>query len=359
MKRTHGINTLLLGALLGTVFSQTALGAASQATTTTTMTISGKSVSVYALQSDGIPFYGTAGAAGFPTQTYLNTPSAQVYTFYIPASPALAGTSTSPKYTPIALTNDFGVALDGIPFDPLTSFCLTSTSESTSNTCAYRLEARLQTAPGTTSSSYTNGRVSIDSHNAHTQPNGAYHYHGIPCGLITKVGGSAIASCTPSATTGAWTSLPSTATVVGYARDGYPIVVKSGVYASYSVVTSAGSGRPAASANGLDSTNAYGNWSYDLYNLLSSGSTTFTQSNLPSTKILGDFKYTGPAGYGTSTALGLCNEAPNTSASIKTMSGATAAYMYYLTPNFPMVPRCLIGVTDGATVSGNQNFTHN
>ncbi|CAK0741542.1 hypothetical protein CCP3SC5AM1_1080001 [Gammaproteobacteria bacterium] len=163
-----------------------------------------------------------------------------------------------------------------------------------------------------------------------------------------------------SSATSAWGSLPSTATVVGYARDGYPIVVKSGVYANYSVVTSSvaasdGTARP--TSNTTDTTNAYGNWSADMGAFVSSG-TTFTQSNLPSNLTFGDFKYTGPSTLGTSTsALGLCNEAPNTDSTIQTLSGATAAYVYYLTPNFPMVPRCLIGVTDGPTET-TQGFFH-
>ena len=356
--RKVAVNTLLLGALLSAYVSSTAFAAVTISATTSTKTISGKSVSVYTLSSDGTPYYGTSGVAGFPSNTYANTPAAQSYTFYIPASPTLSGTSASPVYTPGGMANDIGVAADGVPFDPLTSFCLSSSAPSTSNACAYRLEALLQSPPTTSSSPYTGNRVSIDQHNAHTQPGGLYHYHSIPCGILTTAGGSALASCNPSATSGAWTQLPSKATVVGYARDGYPIVVKSGVYSSYSAVTTAGSGRPAASANGLDSTNAYGNWSADLTTLLSAGSTTFTQAKLPTTKTLGDFTYTGPSTLGTSTSkLGLCNEAPNSDSTIQTLNGKTAAYVYYLTPNFPMVPRCLIGVTDAATTNV-QGFLH-
>ncbi|MEO5329591.1 MAG: YHYH protein [Magnetococcus sp. THC-1_WYH] len=360
MTRKHGITTLFLGALLGTVASQTAYAAADLSSTTSSLTISGQSFNVYTVTSDGVPYYGSGYAAGFPSLPYNHTPAAVSHTYLIPATPALnGGNASSPVYTPLGLANDFGVALDGIPFDPLTSFC-GGDARSASNSCSYRLEARLQTDPSSPSSNYTTGRLGFDVHNGHSQLNpNAYHYHGIPCGIAYIAGGGSTAS-TPFTTTNGickndWSGVPATATIVGYAKDGYPIVIQKGVYSSYSVVTTAGDGRPTSNAS--DTTNALGNWSADMNTLVTSGS-TFTQANLPSNKTLGDFTYTGPSTVGTATtALGLCNETANTDANIKTLDGQKAAYAYYLTPNFPMTPRCLIGVTDGPT-ENTQGFYH-
>ncbi|MBF0138978.1 MAG: YHYH protein [Magnetococcales bacterium] len=354
MSRKQAAGVLLLSALLGTVAVQTVDAKTQISTSTTNLTINGVSMAVYTVQSDGTPFYGTNNAAGFPTSgtSYLHTPSAQSYTFYIPAAPTLAGTAASPVYTPLGLSNSLGVAFDGVPYDPLTSNC--NGSKSTSNSCTFRIEGRLQTDTATASSAYGTGRLGFDVHNGHSQSNGSYHYHSIPCGIST--GGSALISCSPMVKNNTWTALPSTATVVGYARDGFPIVVQNGVTANYAVVSAAASGRP--STNPVDSTNQLGNWSADMMTLLASGSTTFTQANLPANKTFGDFVYKGPSTLGTSsTALGLCNEAPNTNPNIKTLAGVQAAYVYYLTPNFPMVPRCLIGVTDAATAT-TQGFYH-
>lgn len=321
--------------------------------TTTTKIINGNSMNVYTITSDGIPYYGSGYSAGFPSDgTYLHTPAGVSYTWYVPSQPVLAGTVASPTYTALGLSDSLGFALDGIPFDPLTSNC--EGSKSASNTCSFRLEGRLQTDPSNPSSPYAMKRLGFDTHNGHSQSNGAYHYHSITCGI--SVGGNALITCDPMKKNNPWTGLSSTATVVGYARDGYPVVVQSGVYANYSVISSsdASASRPASSPS--DSTNAYGNWSQDM-STLGNGS-TFTQSDLPANKVLADFKYTGPSTLGTSSSnLGLCNEAPNTDASIKTLNNQTASYVYYLTPNFPMIPRCLVGVTDGPTGT-TQGFYH-
>lgn len=50
-----------------------------------------------------------------------------------------------------------------------------------------------------------------DDNNAHVQPDGTYHYHGMPEGFITKQGGSS-----------------STMTLIGWAADGFPIYARYG-----------------------------------------------------------------------------------------------------------------------------------
>jgi YHYH protein len=51
----------------------------------------------------------------------------------------------------------------------------------------------------------------VDSNNAHVQPNGEYHYHGMPEGLLTALG---------------TTSANPRMTLVGWASDGFPVYAR-------------------------------------------------------------------------------------------------------------------------------------
>lgn len=384
MRKSKAIKTALLASLIAPMVNH---GAYAQATVTPSAVSKAlnnaakTTVSTYLVASDGTPYYGsctanvasatatcptTSSTAGFQTWSgQSHSPAKQSYLYYVPIAPTLAnGTSASPLYTPLGVQDKFGVSLDGIPFDPLTGVCAESSSKvvasSSSLKCSYRVEGRLQitqsTATTPSSSAYTTQRLGFDPHNGHNQANGAYHYHGIPCGIA--IGDKPFVTCSPMSTSNPWTSLPTTTTVVGYARDGFPIVVKAGVYSSYSTVTAAGStSRPAIGSSSGTTTSyfPYGAFSMDMSTLLNGTNTTFS---MPTNKTMGDFVYNGPSGYGTGTGankLGLCNEAPNTDG-ITALNGSKASYVYYLTPNFPMVPRCLIGLTDKANASGNLNF---
>ena len=53
--------------------------------------------------------------------------------------------------------------------------------------------------------------LGLDQHNAHVQPTGAYHYHGLPIGLMAKLGGDGKKML-----------------LVGYAADGFPIYTSHG-----------------------------------------------------------------------------------------------------------------------------------
>lgn len=59
-----------------------------------------------------------------------------------------------------------------------------------------------------------------DDNNAHVQPGGAYHYHGMPEGFVTKQGGDS-----------------SSMTIIGWAADGFPIYARYG----YSIADDASS----------------------------------------------------------------------------------------------------------------------
>jgi hypothetical protein len=82
------------------------------------------------------------------------------------------------------------VAVNGVPFEPGTAEFWNFDRES-----GWKYEAM-------------SGKIDLglDDHNAHVQPTGAYHYHGLPTGLIEKLGGDG-----------------KSMRLVGYAADGFPI----------------------------------------------------------------------------------------------------------------------------------------
>ncbi len=85
---------------------------------------------------------------------------------------------------------DFGVAVNGVKFDPGTAEYWRRDARS-----GWREEAIVR----------GEGRLGMDASNAHVQPSGAYHYHGIPNGLIRQLGGVG------------------KMVLVGWAADGFPI----------------------------------------------------------------------------------------------------------------------------------------
>lgn len=146
------------------------------------------------ITANGIPVHKTGR---FPSRGNPNEISAQSYRYSMPANPKVAETTTSTYGQP------FGIALNGVPFDPGTAEVWSKNG---------RAHAR---GGGTHGGDHWNydalsGKINlgIDSSNAHVQPSGAYHYHGIPRGLVTlrKKGLSKPAMV-----------------LVGYAADGFPI----------------------------------------------------------------------------------------------------------------------------------------
>jgi hypothetical protein len=131
------------------------------------------------VKSTGLPDHATGV---FPNAHNPNTMYEQDYTFSMPAQPRLADRET--RIEP----NPFGIAINGIPFDP-------GTAESWNNdpTSGWHYEGMA-----------LGWRLGLDQNNAHVQPSGAYHYHGIPTGLLAKF---------------AATQKP---VLIGYAGDGFP-----------------------------------------------------------------------------------------------------------------------------------------
>lgn len=132
----------------------------------------------------------------FPNRGNPNSLSAQSYTFRVSLKPQ---TNSVPRDGRGAW---FGVALNGVPFEP-------GTGEFWNGQREWNYEAK---------SGFIN--LGLDQHNAHVQPTGAYHYHGLPTGLMDKLGGDGKKML-----------------LVGYAADGFPIYTSYG----YSVATNTNS----------------------------------------------------------------------------------------------------------------------
>ncbi len=141
------------------------------------------------VRANGVPNH---DVGAFPNPGNPNVISAQVYNYAVPVTPSGAG----------AEAQVFGIALSGAVLDP-------GTAEVWNNSMDWRYEAmRYATAPsyfsgtGATDTTRHPTSLGVDCNFAHVQPNGAYHYHGIPNGMLPT---------TPALT------------FVGWAGDGYPI----------------------------------------------------------------------------------------------------------------------------------------
>ncbi len=147
---------------------------------------------VRALSGNGIPDHAVVGG------NFATPMRAQMITQQFSLNPVNTGTVTSAMIV--------GYALNSVKFDPGTAGTCASNATSTtpSGGCVaiagqdpWRIEAR--------GGAFTFG---TDENNAHVQPDGAYHYHGMPVGIITRANkGEAM-------------------TLVGWAVDGFPIYAR-------------------------------------------------------------------------------------------------------------------------------------
>lgn len=118
------------------------------------------------IQSDGIPNHQTGQ---FPNSGNPNAISKQNHAYRVTLNPQKTGRITAMQGQP------FGVGINGVPFDPATAECYGQPRGSRpSSTCEWREEGIVN----------GKGLLGLDHHNAHVQPNGAYHYHGVPNGLV-------------------------------------------------------------------------------------------------------------------------------------------------------------------------------
>lgn len=133
------------------------------------------------ITSNGLPDHPTGR---FPNADNPNGISAQRHRFTMPAKPVAAASITRLERGP------FGIAVNGVLFDP-------GTAEMWHND---RASGWHYDALGGAFS------LGLDTNNAHVQPNGAYHYHGIPVALLQRLSGG-----------------NARMTLIGWAADGFPI----------------------------------------------------------------------------------------------------------------------------------------
>ena len=132
------------------------------------------------IKANGIPDHETGQ---FPGKGNPNTISPQKYDYRVPLHPKVAEKPSPYRMQP------FGIAVNGVVFDP-------GAAEWWNNDRNWQYEP-LMAAPNF---------LGTDSSHAHVQPTGAYHYHGVPVGLIHAL-----------------TDGKQKMVIVGWAADGFPI----------------------------------------------------------------------------------------------------------------------------------------
>lgn len=135
------------------------------------------------ITGNGLPNH---AVGAFPNPHNPNEITVQSVDYRVPMSPSGAGSSS--------ILGPLGVAINGIKFDPGANEFWQGDRES-----GWQYEP------------LGGGRdLGVDCNFAHVQPDGSYHYHGMPQGLLNALGGGVQMF------------------FVGYASDGYPIYAKYG-----------------------------------------------------------------------------------------------------------------------------------
>ena len=236
------------------------------------------------LAANGLPDH---AVGTFPNADNPNTISAQNIAVSVTVTP----TATSVVTPRVGAMDKPGIALNGIVFDPGTAGSCNdagSCQQGGAVVGGWSLEALGQAF----------FKWGTDSSNAHVQPNGLYHYHGVPEGLVTKLSnGSKVM------------------TLIGWAADGFPIYARYGytaatdassaikvVTASYRIKTAPDANRPSTTTYAMG---------------------TFTQ----------DYEYVAGSGD-----LDECNGRTGV-----TPEFPKGIYHYYATDTYPYLQRCVKG----------------
>lgn len=221
------------------------------------------------------------------TGTFATPISAQNLTINFRFTPSLGTTAVT--------TANPGYALNSVKFDPATAG--TCTSNATSVNPGGGCVAAMGTDPWRLEAIGGAFQFGTDESNAHVQPNGQYHYHGLPEAYLTKLNkGQAM-------------------TLVGFAIDGFPIYARYG----YVAATNASSGiKAVTSSYRLKATPDAGRPSVTIFPM-----GTFTQ----------DYEYAAGSGD-----LDECNGRTGV-----TPEYPAGIYHYYITATYPYVQRCVKG----------------
>ena len=137
--------------------------------------------------SNAVPNHDFNDAGGF-----VNSFTTQMQAYTVTATP-----QANAEPTALSLTYDNAVMLNGIKLDLLAAGCF--------GVGDGFIGCNDISAPWRFDPMSPNANFGTDSHNAHTQPNGGYHYHGNPKALFND-GDASVAS-----------------PVIGFAADGFPI----------------------------------------------------------------------------------------------------------------------------------------
>ncbi len=235
------------------------------------------------LSANGLPDH---AVGTFPNRNNPPTIAAQNVTAVMPLVPELTSAVTR-RSGPRA---NVGYVLNGIKIAPSTA----GTCEDAGASCTM---ARGSGAWSIEAMGQNTFNFGTDSNNAHVQPGGAYHYHGIPEGFMAKLGKGAAM------------------TLIGWAVDGFPIYARYGhsvasdanssiqvIRASYQLKSVPAPGRPPISAYPMG---------------------TFTQ----------DYEYLAGAGD-----LDECNGRIGV-----TPEFPSGTYHYFATDTYPYLQRCVKG----------------
>jgi hypothetical protein len=224
------------------------------------------------------------------TGNFATPIGAQSISVSMKLSPSLASAASGNIMTP-------GYVINSVKLDPATdgSCAATATSTAPGGGCVAvqgRDPWRLEAIGGAF-------QFGTDESNAHVQPNGQYHYHGMPVAYLAKLNKGA------------------TMTLVGYAIDGFPIYARYG----YTVAGNATSGiKEVTPSWRLKATPDAGRPSAAVFPM-----GTFTQD------------YAFVAGSGD---LDECNGRTGV-----TPEYPAGIYHYYITATFPYIQRCVKGTT--------------
>ncbi len=214
------------------------------------------------IKSNGIADHDTGT---FPNSQNPNGIEAQYHEFKIPVNPTYTDNAVQARIV--------GVALNGLPIEPGTA------EKWTGGTTVWNYE-------GIQGTRLTLG---LDHQNAHVQPGGKYHYHGVSDDLVSSL------------------SSDVKGTQIAWAADGFPIYYRADIDSSYQL----------KSGNRPDGSEGPGG-TYDG---------TFTQ----------DYDFVAGAGD-----LDACNGI-----------FIGDEYVYYATDAFPFFPRCLKGNADSSFAGGH------
>lgn len=247
------------------------------------------------LSANGIPDH---EVGEFPNSGNPNTISAQTVDITYTTSPTQAAMATELG----GPSGAQGYVLNGVKIDASTAGSCDDAGDNCSlidNSGTWSIEALGQ-------SSFDFG---TDENNAHVQPDGAYHYHGMPEGFITSRGGNS-----------------STMTMIGWAADGFPIYARYG----YSDADDASSELKAMTG------------SYQLSS--TTGVSRPSTTEFPLGTFRQDWEYVAGSGD-----LDACNGRTGV-----TPEFPNGIYHYYATDTYPYFQRCVNGTvtSTGAPAGG-------